>query len=320
MVYSNKLREGQNPQTWVGDPAEDGGQELRLPVPELFSFTEALRYLNREPNECMHAIKGDRIVKALRIGEEAAVVEVREEPSALAVRFLGEAPAERWVRAEAARYVRDWFDLDTDLRPFYELASADPLLSQAIRAHRGLRCIGIPDLFEAVSWGILGQQITLSFAYTLKRRLVEAYGVPVEAEGQQYWLFPTVERIASLSVSELTDLRMTGKKAEYLIEVATRILDGRLSKEGLLDAGGCREAEKQLVAIRGIGPWTANYVLMRCLRMATAFPIDDVGLHNAIKFAAGMDRKPTKDELKRLAVPWAGWEAYATFYLWRLLY
>jgi DNA-3-methyladenine glycosylase II len=59
---------------------------------------------------------------------------------------------------------------------------------------------------------------------------------------------------------------------------------------------------------------------MRCLRYPNAFPIDDVGLHNAIKLRTGLERKPTKPELLALSAGWAGWEAYATFYLWRLLY
>ena len=78
------------------------------------------------------------------------------------------------------------------------------------------------------------------------------------------------------------------------------------------------KAEKLLVRIRGIGPWTANYVLMRCLRFPTAFPIDDVGLHNVIKLLTGSETKPTK--IKEYATTWTNWESYATFYLWRTLY
>jgi DNA-3-methyladenine glycosylase II len=59
---------------------------------------------------------------------------------------------------------------------------------------------------------------------------------------------------------------------------------------------------------------------MRCLRFPSAFPIDDVGLHNAIKQVTGSPTKPTRTEIMQLAQHWTGWEAYATFYLWRLLY
>ncbi|MNJ35231.1 DNA-3-methyladenine glycosylase [compost metagenome] len=113
---------------------------------------------------------------------------------------------------------------------------------------------------------------------------------------------------------------MTVKKCEYLIGAAQLIADGTLTKEILLEAGSAGRAEEILVSIRGIGPWTANYVLMRCLRIPSAFPIDDVGLHNAIKKLTGSERKPTKREIRKLSAAWTDWEAYATFYLWRFLY
>ena len=89
--------------------------------------------------------------------------------------------------------MRDWFDLDNDLKPFYAMAETDPLLQKAIDEFYGLRNIGIPDLFEALCWGILGQQINLTYAYTLKRRLVETFGSSIEWEGRQYWIFPEPE-------------------------------------------------------------------------------------------------------------------------------
>ncbi|WP_281272377.1 DNA-3-methyladenine glycosylase family protein [Paenibacillus sambharensis] len=179
---------------------------------------------------------------------------------------------------------------------------------------------GIPDLFEALCWGIIGQQINLTYAHTLKRRIVEQYGRSAAAGGELYWAFPTPETIAALSVPELKELGISGRKAEYLIDTARMLAEGRLSKKLLQEAGDLKKAEAILVSIRGIGPWTANYVLMRCLKLPSAFPADDVGLHNAIKLLTGMDRKPTRQEVLKLAEPWKGWESYATLYLWRILY
>jgi DNA-3-methyladenine glycosylase II len=123
----------------------------------------------------------------------------------------------------------------------------------------------------------------------------------------------------ALTVRDLSEIRLSARKSEYLIETAGLIAEGKLSKELLWEAGDIAKAEKLLTGIRGIGPWTANYVLMRCLRYPSAFPIDDVGLHNAIKRIMGMDSKPTKEEIRELAAGWKNWEAYATFYLWRSL-
>nr|WP_235918293.1 DNA-3-methyladenine glycosylase [Paenibacillus lutrae] len=304
------------------DLSKDPRNELELATPQEFDYAENLNYLSRSPNECLFRIENGRIYKAIPAGGETAVVEISSTPeNRLLIRFLGEpAAVSAGMRTEVIRYVRDWFDLDTDLAPFYEMAQSDPLLHRAVNTFYGLRTIGIPDLFEAICWGILGQQINLTFAYTLKRRLVETYGRPVECEGETYWIFPTPQTIAALSVEELTALRMTVKKCEYLIGAAQLIVRGELSKEQLLAAGNSKNAEKILVKIRGIGPWTANYVAMRCLRFPAAFPIDDVGLHNAIKYLTGADRKPTKEEILKLSAAWTNWESYATFYLWRFLY
>lgn len=293
-----------------------------IPAPEPFSFAQNLNYLSRSPDECLFQIRNKRIYRAITFGQFTSVIEISEnKDNSLKVTFQGDtAPSSNWAREETVNYVREWFDLDRDLLPFYELARTDELLKQAVSSFHGLRNIGIPDLFEAVSWGILGQQINLKYAYTLKRRLVERFGKHVTCDGEHYWIFPNAADIAALSVDDLSELRMTVKKCEYLIGAAQLIAEGKLTKKMLLTAGSVKEAEKMLVSIRGIGPWTANYVLMRCLRMPSAFPIDDVGLHNAIKQLMGHDRKPTKAEICRLSAAWMNWEAYATFYLWRFLY
>lgn len=301
---------------------QDNKQEIKLIVPKEFNFDENLKYLSRASNECLFQIKGQKVYKALQIEDETPIIEVStDHENVLTIRFLGHTkPSRKWVRASVARYVREWFDLDTDLVPFYELAENDALLKRAIASFYGLRLMGIPDLFEAICWGIIGQQINLTFAYTLKRRLVENFGRRVEYDGEDYWIFPTAHEIAALTVEDLVGLRMTVKKCEYLIDVAKLMDEGKLTKELLLAAGSHKNAEKMLVKIRGIGPWTANYVLMRCLRFPSAFPIDDVGLHNALKHVLGTESKPTKEEILQLSANWEGWESYATFYLWRFLY
>ena len=276
----------------------------------------------RSPNECMFEVRDDKVIKAIPVVDGVSLVEVSENAEGnLVIRFLAAfQPSSEQARDEVHLYVRDWFDLDNDLKPFYEMAEKDLLLQKAIDEFYGLRNVGIPDLFEALAWGILGQQINLTYAYTLKRRLVETFGRSIEWEGRQYWIFPEAKDIANLSVEDLAPLKMTIKKCEYLIGVAGLVVEGSLSKSIVMGTGDFKEAEKMLLKIRGIGPWTANYVLMRCLRFPNAFPIADVGLHNAIKHLTGVEEKPTKEEILKIAAPWKGWESYATFYLWRLLY
>lgn len=292
-----------------------------ITLPDDFDKDANLGYLTREKNECMYAIENDVITKVIAIGEIRSLVQINViNNKQMNVHFLNDSrPIEKWKREEVVNYIYEWFDLNNDLTSFFEMAKTDPLLKMPAQKFYGLRVIGIPDLFEALCWGVLGQQINLSFAYSLKRQFVEKYGDSVEWNGKKYWVFPSYEQIAQLTPTDLADIKMTVKKSEYIIGIAKLMADGALSREQLMNMS-FKDAEKSLLKLRGIGPWTANYVLMRCLRFQTAFPIDDVGLINSIKLIRNMDRKPTKDEIVELSCPWKNWESYATFYLWRVLY
>ncbi|WP_312506669.1 DNA-3-methyladenine glycosylase [Lysinibacillus sp.] len=292
-----------------------------ITLPDDFDKDANLGYLTREKNECMYAIENDVITKVIAIGEIRSLVQINVmNNKQMNVHLLNDSrPIEKWKREEVVNYIYEWFDLNNDLTSFFEMAKTDPLLKMPAQKFYGLRVIGIPDLFEALCWGVLGQQINLSFAYSLKRQFVEKYGDSVEWNGKKYWVFPSYEQIAQLTPTDLADIKMTVKKSEYIIGIAKLMADAALSREQLMNMS-FKDAEKSLLKIRGIGPWTANYVLMRCLRFQTAFPIDDVGLINSIKLIRNMDRKPTKDEIVELSCPWKNWESYATFYLWRVLY
>lgn len=294
---------------------------IKIQVPKEFRLSANVDYMLRSKNECMYDIMEGKVLKAIPIGVSHRLIEISEERNGeLLLRFLNHAQHSIQDDRKAIEYVQEWFDLKTNLAPFYTLAKKDPLLKQVVDQCYGLRILGIHDLFEALCWAILGQQINLTFAYTLKRRLVESYGRSIEWEGRLFWIFPEPEDIACLKVDDLFKLKISRKKCEYLIDVARLVSDGKLTKQSLLETNDIEEAEKRLVHIRGIGPWTANYVLMRCLRFTSAFPIDDVGLHNAIKYLKRSEQKPTKEEIKMYASNWKNWEAYATFYLWRATY
>lgn len=239
--------------------------------------------------------------------------------SGLKLEFLNGQPNEHIAQA-VARYVSDWLDLERDLSPFYQMAGGDPLLKRLAERYYGLRLIGIPDLFEALAWSVIGQQINLNFAYTLKKRLVETFGEKITNEGREFWMFPSPETVAGLSPEMLLKMQFSRNKAEYLIGIARRISSGELSKEAILKEGNDLNAMRsKLLEIRGVGQWTADYVLMKCFRLPSAFPIGDVGLHNALKIQLGLSQKPSLKEIEKIAAGWKDWEAYATFYLWRSL-
>jgi len=299
-------------------PESSGAIIIELPAD--FDIKANLGYLNRNKNECMFEVENNTILRVIAVREKQFLVGIKLiDRNQMIIHFLTDSMPTNSEVTLGVRYIRDWFDLGRNLTSFYEMAKEDVLLKRPAQEFHGLHLIGVPDLFEALCWGVLGQQINLPFAYVLKRRFVEKFGDSIEWNGKHYWIFPSYERIADLTPIDFADIKMTAKKTEYIIGIAKLMASGEISKKKLL-AMHFIEAEKTLLKIRGIGPWTANYVLMRCLRFTEAFPIDDVGLHNAIKHVTKSEKKPTKEELLKFSANWTNWESYATFYLWRTLY
>ncbi|WP_298834402.1 DNA-3-methyladenine glycosylase [uncultured Planococcus sp.] len=286
-----------------------------ISTPADFNFAECLVHLGRSSQENLYRLDGGKITKLLKLNGQLVLFHIRPSTGNLRLEFPLGAPSVR-EREMAAVFVVDWFDLKTDLREFFVMAETDPVLNSVVQKYYGLRVIGVPDLFEALVWAVMGQQINLTFAYSLKKRFVENFGESLTYEGERYWTFPEAETIAALTVADLKALQLTGRKAEYILGIATAMAKGGLNKETLLMQP---DMERSLLEIRGIGAWSANYVMMKCLHSQSAFPFADVGLHNALKAQLQLDRKPTLAEIAELAKNWEGWQAYATFYLWRSL-
>lgn len=296
-------------------------QETYLEIfpPKEFNFEECLVFLGRSEQEVLHQIRVQHVFKLLKIEEELILFKIGGNSHSLRIEFPIDVPS-KYIREQVSKFVWEWFDLDTDLTRFYKISKSDKILEPIVQKYSGLRIMGIPDLFEGLVWAIIGQQINLTFAYTLKKRFVEQFGESITFEGDTFWVHPTFQKIASLEVEDLRKLQFTMRKAEYVIGIAQAMASGELSKEALLKKQDFQEMHKSLTAIRGVGAWTADYVIMKCLHHPAAFPIADVGLHNALKLQLGLDRKPSIEEIKEMAVNWEGWQAYATFYLWRSLY
>lgn len=189
-----------------------------IELPEPFDFKMNLDYLKTDLNECLYEVVDDTILKVIF---NTLVKVSSNDNKYLVVEFLsGDIPKTMKDKEKFVSYVSDWFDLDTDLEEFYRMAGKDKLLKETIDRFYGLRTMGIPDLFEALCWGILGQQINIGFAYTLKRQFVEKFGDYIEYENKKYWVFPAHEKIAKLEPGDMTGIQLTKRKIEYIIGVA----------------------------------------------------------------------------------------------------
>lgn len=289
---------------------------IKIVTPSLFNFTECLWFLNRNFDDCLHEISGNSIRKAISIVNEIILVELYEIDQHLEIKVLqGELKNEQ----QLIDYVEDWLDMKRDIRPFYKLLKLDKELFYLADTYKGLRAIGIPNLFEALCWSIIGQQINLTFAYTLKRRLLEKHGKRIIFNNKTYYLFPEPASIEKLSVEELRAMQFSRRKAEYLIGIAAQFNSGTISKAKIAALENETAMFNQLIAIRGVGEWTAHYVLMKSFRNMNSITYGDAGLNNALLKIKGFDKKNNRKEIDHLFQKFEGWKGYLIYYLWRSL-
>lgn len=289
-----------------------------ITLPDEFSADECLWFLDRGFYDCRYRIDGNTVHKLIEFEGELLLISIHFSAAALTVQVLNGAGSEQEI-AYTEYHIRQWLDLDRDLTPFYKIAAGDTLLGKLIHSYRGLRLIGEPDLFETLCWAIIGQQINLAFAYKMKQNLVETYGKQIRFENQTYYSFPSPKVLSSLTIDALKELQFSRQKADYVLTLARLFCEGRISRSQLLQLPDFEARLKRLTNIRGIGPWTANYALMRSLKETRAFPRNDAGFQNAVKKLMNLEAKPSPRIIQDISKHWHGWEAYAVLYLWRSL-
>lgn len=289
---------------------------ITIPSPDPFNFNESLWFLDRNLDDCMHRVSGDYVRKLIVVESEPILIQVSGNNQAVKIEILYGNVAKTQLVSD---YVTEWLDLDRNIKPFYVLIKKDKELVPLIKAYAGFRMVGIPDLFEALCWCVMGQQINLDFAYRIKRRFVEQYGLSVTYDHEQYYLFPEEEVIKEVSIDELRSFQLTVRKSEYILGIARLMHEGLLSKQLLLDLENEEQMLQKLKSIRGIGDWTANYALMKCIRAMNCIPYGDVGVNNALFSLKGIEKKDNRLSVDALFSHFTGWKTYLVFYLWRSL-
>ncbi len=169
--------------------------------------------------------------------------------------------------------VRKLLGLDLDLEAFHSFAQGEPVLAEAVRRLPGFRPPLAPDPFEALVSSITAQQVSLHSAFAVRSRLIDTFGDPVD----HAVAFPTRERIARASESELTVLGFSRRKAEYVLGLARSDLDLE-ELQSLPDD----EVKRRITSLRGLGEWSADWFLARHLARPEAWPAGDLGLRKAV--------------------------------------
>ena len=217
-------------------------------------------------------------------------------------------------RPEFATQLRHILCTDLNLKPFYRLARKHELLAPLVTRFRGLKLIASPTMFESLVMAVLSQQVNLTFAYSIKKELVEIFGNKWRVNGETYYAFPGPERFTVETEDRLQRFRLSRAKAGTLVRLGQAFASGILIQEELA-ALPDEEVVERLTQIKGIGRWSAETCLMRGLARADAFPGGDLGV---VKYLAqgllGKAERASEAEMRAVAEPWRPYRGLALVY------
>ncbi|MGE5552521.1 MAG: DNA-3-methyladenine glycosylase family protein [Betaproteobacteria bacterium] len=196
----------------------------------------------------------------------------------------------------------DWSSAEHHLR------RADPVLAALIDRYGPCTLAPDEDLFGSLCESIICQQVSAKAGEAIVQRFREIF--PSRR--------PTAERLAGMGEALLRSAGVSPQKASYLRDLARKCLDGTVDLQRL-DRLPDEEIARELLAVKGVGPWTVTMFLIFALNRTGVLPVGDLGLRRAVQLVYGLEDLPDKAKLEQIAGPWHPYESIATWYLWRSL-
>ena len=288
--------------------------QIAIPLPTGYQAADILAFHSRDAEGVAEQVTPGRIRKGVLLDGVPVLLDVILAPSMALCEVLADGPLTPAASALVDDALLNILGLRIDPAPFLALAGGDALMGAVARRRPGLRIVQSATIFEALTWAIIGQQINLTFAIALRRTFILQAGV---RHSSGVWCYPEAQQVASLDVDDLTSRKFSRSKAETLLRLARLVDAGELKLERGDDIA---RASAALLAIKGIGPWTVNYALLRGYGYADCSLHGDVAIRAAFQHLLGEDAKPDMARTEALLERYKPHRTMAAAHLWASLH
>lgn len=283
---------------------------LRLALPVDYPLSATLAFLGRDARDPTSRVEGRTYLTALRLTSGPLALRVVFTPEAAICTVVSGSPEPDW--GELYETLLRVLGLTADPARFEAQVAADPALAPLLHGQRGLRLPLHADLFGGLLWAIVGQQVTFAFACQLRRRVVERTSTVI---GEGLYAPPSPSAVAALEESDLVAMGLTRARAACLVGVSRRVASGELSLDALA-RGTATRAERTLLALPGLGPWSANYVMLRTFGFQDALPVGDTALGTELQRFFALESRPGRAGTLALMSRFAPYRGLATAHFW----
>ncbi len=281
-------------------------KNFTITLPEGYLLPYLRRALSRDVHSVTERLEGDIYTTVVQLSDGPTLLTLQLAPETV------RAEISRGSAVEAHALVIGLLGLDEDVLAFTRLARKLGL-GRLVAGRHELRISQTPSVFDGLLWAIIGQQINFAFACLLKRRLIERSS-SMFAGG--LYAPPTPAMVAALEPTDLLPLQFSRQKADYVIATARLITSGQLDLAALRTMSATR-AERTLLAVRGLGPWSVNYLMMRSLGLPDCVPLGDTGVTSGLHALLKLEERPDIDATRRLMAVFSPYRSLATTHLWQ---
>lgn len=283
---------------------------VEIALPADFRPADMLAFHRRDPSGLAERVEDDTLHKGMVWRGAPACLTIRFAPGRAVVEMAGDGPArERGLEILARRML----GLTQPVEVFEDLYRSHAQVGRLVAANPGLRLPVAATPFEALSWAITGQQISVGAAVSLRRRLIAAAG-PRHAGGLA--CYPDAAILAGMGEEDLRGCGFSQTKARTLLALSRGVAGGRIPLESWLEDMAVERAAEGLLQVPGIGPWTVGYALLRGFGWLDGSLHGDVAVRRNLRVLLGREDKVGEAEARAWLEPFSPWRALVAAHLW----
>ena len=291
-------------------------KSFTLDLPANYRLHDVLSFHSRDTESVAEEVSDTRLRKGVVLDGVPVVLDIALAPTSASCTVHTDGKLSKASQQRVREAALSILGLRIDPEPFCAFAAEDDMFGPLTVAQPGLRIVQSATVFEALTWAIIGQQINLSFAISLRRTFILQAG---RQHSSGLWCYPEAADAVKLGIDDLTSRKFSRAKAETLLRLANLVASGELQLD-VMPTNSIEQISAALLAVKGIGPWTVNYGLLRGYGYADCSLHGDVAIRAALQQLLGEDTKPDMPRTEQILARYTPHRTMAAAHLWASLH
>lgn len=289
---------------------------ITVPLPEPYHTADFLAFHLRDNHHVAEEVTENRVMKGICLHSHPALLTLEISSGEARVTLSTDGPGPLPEDEARMHYLaRHMLGLIQPVEEFETQYHNHPLAGPLIRQQKGLRIYQSATPFEAINWAIIGQQISVQAAISIRRRLIQHIGL---RHSSGLWCYPDAAHILQTDFDGLRSCGFSVGKANALLALSEQLESGALVLPDVATPENADAVSASLTAIKGIGTWTVSYALLRGFNYLNGSLHGDVAVRRNLQRLLARDEKITADETQEWLADFAPWRALMAAHLWRL--